>query len=251
MYETAPSAQHHDHVGRVLHERAQPLLAAAQVGLDRLLLALRVGEHPDHEAHARALEHREPVTLRLGNSSSRAERDRELAQRDPDDAEDRSPAARRANPSSSRWPATLNTKPIARSAPHPIAYVTRAIAAISTASLQRGALAERPSPTLDDASQPTATTPSSSQSGSSAITPNWRASTKSTHTGIGASCDGFSGARREAPRAGSPVGPRRPVVASLRRYCRHASLPRGGRSPEQSVRRVDATRCYRHDCRPP
>ena len=66
----AVGLQHHDHVGGVLHERAQPLLAAPQVGLDRLLLALRVREHPDHEAHTDALEHREPVALRLRESGS-------------------------------------------------------------------------------------------------------------------------------------------------------------------------------------
>ena len=86
--------QHHDHVGSVLHERAEALLAAPEIGLDHLLLPLRVREHPDHEAHARTFEHGEPMALRLREQAPRdAEHHRALADRDAEHAEEDAGAA--------------------------------------------------------------------------------------------------------------------------------------------------------------
>jgi hypothetical protein len=76
-------------LGGVGHHGPELLLAAAEIGLDRLLLPGRVREHPDHEAHTRGFEHCEAVPFGLRKHASRdAQHDCQLAQRDPDDAED-------------------------------------------------------------------------------------------------------------------------------------------------------------------
>ena len=117
-------SDHHDDVRCVLHQRAEPLLALAQLGLDRLGFDGGAVEELDRERHAERGEHCQAVHERLLHQRGRDPgRDRELADRQRGDAEHhRGTTARRPE---RRMPSTApKISPIASIGPQPIAYMT-------------------------------------------------------------------------------------------------------------------------------
>ena len=88
---------HHDDVRAVLHERAEPLLAAAHRLLDAFLLGGRPAEQRDDHRGAARFQHRQTVSLRLRQERRhRADPDEDLADGDRHDREDSRGTRRRA-----------------------------------------------------------------------------------------------------------------------------------------------------------